>query len=82
VGGQCQLPDIVVALRAARRLAGCLYGGQEQCDKHPNNRDHNEQLNECKAGGLEFLFAHDGILPKNGFVKQRKWNAAPDLNPA
>ncbi len=62
VQGQSELLEVVLALRAAGRLASLLNGRQEQCDQDGDNRDHNQSLNEREAatgrwitGRTEFL---------------------------
>jgi len=45
---QRELPKIVVALRAAGRLARLLHSRQQQRDQDPDDRDHHQQLDESK----------------------------------
>ena len=52
VDGQADLLHVVRALAAAGRLAGRLHGGQQKRDQHADNGDHDQQLNERKAGAF------------------------------
>ena len=48
---QCdsQLAQVVLALRAARRLARLLHGRQQQGDQDRDDRDHDQQLDQGEA---------------------------------
>ena len=48
VNRQPDLLEVVIALRAAGRLAGRLHRGQEQGHEHANNGDHHEQFHQRK----------------------------------
>src|SRR5205807_9474136 len=50
---------VVLALRAPRRLARLLNGGQQQRDQNGDNRDHDQQLNQRET------------CPSNDFVEER-----------
>jgi hypothetical protein len=45
---ESKLPQVILALRAASGLSGGLHGRQEQCHKHPDNRNHDQQFDERK----------------------------------
>src|SRR5690606_9754866 len=47
---QAHLLHVVFALRAASGFAGLLNRGQQQGDEDGDDRDHHQQLNQCKAG--------------------------------
>jgi hypothetical protein len=49
VKSQAHLLEIVLALRATRRLATGLHGRQQQAHQHANNGNDNQQLDEGKA---------------------------------
>jgi hypothetical protein len=46
---KAQLVQIALALHAPRRLARRLHGGQQQGEKHSNDRDYDQQLNQRHA---------------------------------
>ena len=52
---KAQLFDLVGATRPTGRLTGMLHGRQQQADKHTDDRNHDQQLDESKtasaAGG-------------------------------
>ena len=49
VQSESDLLEVVLALSPTRRLASLLHSGQQQCDQHGDNRDHDEQLDEGEA---------------------------------
>src|SRR5690606_22809087 len=49
VQSQSDLLEVVLALGAARRLAGLLDGGQQQGDQDGDDGDHYEQFDESEA---------------------------------
>ncbi len=52
VQSQAQLLEVVLALGAAGRLARLLDGRQQEGNEDRNDRNHHEQLNQCKSGPL------------------------------
>src|SRR5262245_14800706 len=50
--GQRHLLQVVLALRAAGRLAGLLDGRQEQPHEHGDDGNHNQELDKCEAASL------------------------------
>jgi hypothetical protein len=54
---QCQanLVQVVLALRAPRRLARLLDGRQQQGDQDRDDRDHHQQFNQRKPRCREVL---------------------------
>jgi hypothetical protein len=46
---QADLLEVVLALRSPRRLARGLDRRQQERDQYPDNRDHNQQLDERKT---------------------------------
>jgi hypothetical protein len=47
---ECELPQVVAAGHPPRRLAGTLYGRQEQADERADDGDHNEQFDQREPG--------------------------------
>jgi hypothetical protein len=48
VQGEHLLFEVVLRLGASSSLAHLLYGGQEQADEDGDDRDHHQQLDQCK----------------------------------
>jgi hypothetical protein len=46
---QTYLLEVVLATRAARRLAGSLHGGQKERDEHSNDGDHHQEFHQRKT---------------------------------
>ena len=49
VHGNADLPEFVGALGPASRLSGRLHRRQQQRDQDADDRDHHQQLNQCKT---------------------------------
>ena len=49
VGGHAELPQVVGTMSAARGLAGCLNGRQQQRDQDADDRNHDQQLDKRKT---------------------------------
>ena len=49
VKSEAELLEIVLALHAASRFARCLHGGQQQRNKHADDGNDDEQLDERKT---------------------------------
>jgi hypothetical protein len=50
VGGDGHLAQVILAFRAASGLSRRLDGGQQQRDKHADDGDHDQQLNQREPG--------------------------------
>src|SRR5262249_50774734 len=50
VQGHAQLLEVVGAVRAGRRLADLLDGGQQQSDEDGDDGDHHQQLDQREGG--------------------------------
>jgi hypothetical protein len=49
VQGESDLFESIGAAYPPRRLSSLLHSRQKQRNKHANDGDHNQQLNECKT---------------------------------
>src|SRR5436190_4118902 len=65
VQGEAQLLQVVLAPRAAGRLAGGLHGRQEQRHQNADDGDYHQQFDERKAAP-ERKLAHDWWEGKGG----------------
>ena len=49
VEGQAELREVVGAGASPPGLSSALHGRQEQADKHPDDRDHDQELHKGEA---------------------------------
>ena len=68
--GDAELLEIVGALGAAGRVAGHLYGGQEERNEDADDGDNNQQLDEGK-GGRGATMGH--VMRQHECLLGRKW---------
>jgi hypothetical protein len=62
VHGQYDLPDIIQTLCPAGGFTSRLNGGQQECHKDRDDRDHHKQFHECEALPPHAFAGHLPIL--------------------